>query len=74
MSLSIQSFGYTHTQESATTVWTINHNLGREVIVDVAVDFQGAREKILPKSIIVVNENTLRVTFSNPFTGTARVV
>lgn len=74
MSLSIQSYGYTHTQESAATVWTVNHNLGREVIVDVVVEFQGVKEKILPKSIIVVNNNTLRVTFSNPFTGTARVV
>lgn len=74
MSLSLQSYGYTHDQESAAVTWTINHNLGRQVIVDVVVDFQGNREKILPKSIIVVNENTVRVTFSRPFTGSARVV
>lgn len=74
MSLSLQSYGYTHDQESATDVWTINHNLGRQVIVDVFVDFQGNREKILPKSIVVVSDNTLRVTFSRPFTGSARVV
>lgn len=74
MSLSLQSYGYSHDQESEASVWTINHNLGRQVIVDVVVDFQGNREKILPKSIIVVNDNTLRVTFSGPFTGSARVV
>ncbi len=74
MSLKLQSYGYTHPQESASDVWTINHNLGREVIVDVVVDFQGNKEKIIPKRIIVVNDNTLRVTFSRPFTGSARVV
>lgn len=74
MTLKIRGAGYSHKQEHANTVWSIPHNLDRtNVLVDVFVNWQGGLQKILPKSVSPVDSNTLRVEFSVPLTGEARV-
>lgn len=62
-----------HTQENPATDWLITHGMGRDVIADVSVLVDGNYEKILPKSIQVVDENTVKVSFSVPFKGKARL-
>lgn len=66
--------GHTHTQDIASDVWTIEHNLHREVVSDIMVDYGGTREKILPLAVEHPSNTTMIVRFSEPFTGTARVI
>lgn len=66
--------GYTHKQLMANSVWTVAHNLNRAVMIDVFVNFQGRLEKILPRNIVVVDDNTVRVEFTKAMTGTVRVL
>ena len=66
--------GFNYEQPMANAVWTINHNLKRPVVVDVFVNFQGTLQKIMPKNVVQVNDNQLRVEFSRPMTGKARVI
>lgn len=65
--------GHTHKQEAASDTWTVQHNLGREVIHDVTIDLGGVREKILPRNVEYPDNMTMIVRFSQPFTGTVRV-
>jgi len=67
--------GYTHTQSTPSTTWTINHNLGlSQPIVDVFVDDNGTITRILPASMVVTNSNTLTLTFTSALAGSAEVV
>lgn len=55
-----------------TTTWDINHNLGYD---DVIVQcFDENRFVLIPDTIQIVDANTVRVTFSSPQSGVARVV
>lgn len=65
--------GHTHKQETPSAQWDIVHNLNRDVISDVNVHIDGVLTKILPQNVQSIDPNTLRVTFSQPFTGTARI-
>jgi len=66
---------YNHTQGSASSSWTISHNLSlSSVVVDVFVDNGGNLEKILPLNVVHTDNNTVTVTFSANQTGRARVV
>lgn len=65
--------GYTHTQDTPSNVWTVQHNLKRMVIADVFIEHKGSLEKILA-STRVVDNNTLTVTFSEPRVGVVRVI
>ena len=60
--------GFTHTQGSAATVWTVNHNLGRRPIV--AVFTVGGAE--MDAEIIHVSNNQLTVNFASAQAGSAR--
>lgn len=52
--------------------WEINHNLGYD---DVIVQcFDDNRFVLIPDSIQIVDANTVRVTFTNPQQGVARVI
>jgi hypothetical protein len=65
---------YVHTQGTASTSWTVQHNLNTlKPVIDVFVNHNSTLEKILPQRIEVINENTITVTFSTAFTGEARV-
>ncbi len=65
---------YQHTQDEASDTWDINHNLGLHPLVDVMVDVAGVMTKIIPKDIKIIDLNNVQVLFSQPFSGSARVV
>lgn len=66
--------GATLVQEMANAVWTFKHDLNRDVIVDVMINFQGSLQKVLPRNIVKVDANTIRIEFSQPRTGIVRAV
>ena len=65
---------HSHTQDVAQATWDINHNMNCHPAVDVNVYIDGVLTKIIPKDIEYLDANTVRVTFSNAYTGTARLV
>lgn len=69
---------YRHEQTLPATEWVITHNLhgsGASVpIVDVFVDVDGLVQKIIPASIEIVDNTTVRVTFSVLRSGFAIVL
>jgi 3-oxoacyl-ACP reductase-like protein len=65
---------YTHTQSTPSTTWLVSHNLGHKPVVDVWVDYNGTQEKILPYSIIHINDNIMQVVFTTAYTGAARLL
>lgn len=64
---------YEHVQTSASTTWVIVHNLNLYPVVDIFVDHEGEKHKILPLSVEYTNANTCTITFSTPRTGLATV-
>ena len=65
----------TFTQTTPDDVWTIVHNFGTVVNIDVVHDVDGNQETVFPLSITMSpDNNTTTVTFSEPVSGTARVV
>lgn len=61
-------------QSEAAMEWTIKHNLGRTVGVDVFVaNAEGKMEKILPGEVIKMDDNTVKVVFPEPIAGEATV-
>lgn len=58
---------YTHTQYSASSEWTINHNLNRYPSVTV-VDSAGTKAY---GDVTYIDADTLTVSFNAPFSGTA---
>lgn len=64
---------FQHVQDNPATDWLISHNLNRDVICDVSVNVGNTLQKILPKSIEVVDLDTVKVTFTVPLSGKARV-
>lgn len=58
---------YTHTQGSAATVWTVNHNLGFYPSVTVFL----SSGDVVEGAIEHQDSNTLTVTFSVAISGTA---
>ena len=58
---------YIHTQASAATQWTINHNLGRTVAVTV-FDSGG---NVVIGSVLRVSANQVILTFNLPLAGQA---
>ena len=70
----LQSQSKNFEQKAAATTWVITHNLGRTVAVDCFVPVDGNMEKILPKSVQIIDDNTVHVKFSTPYRGRARIV
>lgn len=65
---------YKHLQTTPATVWTVSHNFGVNPVSDVFINNDGALEKILPLSVVVIDQNTLQVNFTNSQTGEVRTV
>lgn len=63
-----------HTQAVPSTTWVINHNLGRQPLVDVYIDYNGSVQKVSPLSIVHTTDNQLTITFSTARTGGATLV
>lgn len=62
---------YIHTQTVPASTWTIIHNLGVYPMVDIQIVDNGQTKVIIPQSVIYVNSNTITVSFSSNFVGTA---
>lgn len=65
---------YKHEQVTASTTWTIVHNLGVYPIVDAWTTDGGDLTKILPSEVNYINANTCTLVFSFPISGFATVV
>jgi hypothetical protein len=65
---------FTHKQTSPSISWVIDHNLGHTPNIDVIIDFNGQRTKILPRDIVHDSINRMTVVFSLPQSGTAVLV
>lgn len=61
-------------QASASTEWTISHNLGVKPVMDVMSIVDGNLQKLFPLNVIHVDDNTTVVTFSVARAGKARLV
>jgi hypothetical protein len=62
-----QSFEYYQDTPSAT--WVLEHHMGMYPILDVYVDHNGEKQKILPLAVEYTNANVCTVRFSSPITG-----
>lgn len=60
-------FTYSHSQNIASSIWTINHNLGYKPSVSV---FDSSNQEIIG-SIVHTSSNQLVITFSSAFAGNA---
>ena len=61
---------FNHTQSTPSADWLIVHNLGGKVVSDVVL---ANGVKILPFDVIYVDDNTVRITFTEAITGSARL-
>lgn len=69
-----QARGHRHSQTSASTTWTITHNLGTNApVVDCWVDVGGTITKILPTSVVATSTEIVTITFSTAQSGVAYV-
>jgi hypothetical protein len=66
-------YAYTHEQITPSAEWTIQHDLNKKVVIDVLVNYRGELTKILPSEIVFIDDFSLKVKFSKPMTGSARV-
>lgn len=60
---------YTHTQVAPSTLWTINHNLGK--FPSVSIRDSGGNE--VTGCVGYINANSLMIQFSAAFSGTAHL-
>lgn len=58
---------FVHSQSPASDLWTVNHNLSKYPSVDV---FDSAGDQV-DGEVRHINENSLRIVFSAPFSGVA---
>jgi hypothetical protein len=65
---------YTHNQSSTSNEWNILHNFGSKFVnIEVMVQYNGVLESITPQNITSINDNQIKVYFSTPMMGLARV-
>ncbi len=64
---------YQHIQETAASVWTINHGMGMYPAVDVYIEVDGEIVKIMPQAVTYVNPMVCTLTFSVARSGFATV-
>lgn len=64
---------HTHTQDTPADTWTIAHGLNCKPVVSVSVNYDGKLQVILPSQIQFVDLNTVVVSFTQPYSGVARL-
>lgn len=64
-----QVWGYVHFQSIASTIWTINHNLGTDKVIVGIID--PTNEQVFPNGITILDVNTIQIDFSAPQAGRA---
>lgn len=63
----------THKQTVASAEWTIEHSIVGKPIVGVSINYQGRLMGVLPLEVEHTDANTVKVRFSSPQTGEARL-
>lgn len=72
--MTIGVFTHNHEQTVPAAEWIITHSLNtRAPCVDVFIDYEGERTKILPKDVIVVDNKTVKIVFTSLRTGVAAI-
>lgn len=67
----IRFFQFEQTVESDT--WDIYHAFGHKPLVDINVILNGKVVKAFPLSIVHVDDNNVRVTWTKPYKGFASI-
>jgi hypothetical protein len=62
--------GFSFTQPTPSALWTINHNLGYDPVIEL-FSIGGL---IIEGSITNIDTNTLTVAFNSPYAGSARLI
>lgn len=71
MTLALVTRAYSETFTSAAS-WTVNHNLGTDApAIDI---YDGSDDRIMPASVVIIDDNTLRVDWSVATAGRVYVV
>jgi cell fate (sporulation/competence/biofilm development) regulator YmcA (YheA/YmcA/DUF963 family) len=65
---------YRHVQSTASTIWSLGHNLDMHPIIEAYVTEGGQLLKVIPQRITYVDPNNAELEFSYPITGFATVV
>ena len=70
---------YNHTQATPSTTWTVNHNLSGNgssgiPIVDVVVDKDGTKTKMIPLEVTIVDKDNITISFSVAQSGSAMIL
>lgn len=66
---------YRFEQATPATTWSITHNLASKVVFDVWADnINGERQKIFPKSVVHIDDNSLQLVFNVARSGAVTVV
>jgi len=66
----VSNVSFTHIQNSPSATWTINHNLGFNP-VPVVLDSAGTQ---CEGTLTYITLNTMTITFSSAFAGTAYII
>lgn len=64
---------YRHVQSVAATTWTVTHGLKTYPVCDVYVSVSGVVQKVLPASVVYVDQDTVTITFSSATAGFATI-
>lgn len=68
------SMGRSYKQETPAAEWTIAHNFGRPVAITTCVLMpDGKLHQVMPLDVIIVDDNTVKVTFPYAVTGHVRI-
>lgn len=65
-------FSHNHSQNTPAQVWNINHNMGCKPTVSVQILFGGKQLAVLPNEIEYLDDNNVRISFTQPYQGSAR--
>lgn len=66
------SISFEFEQSTPTDVWTVNHGLGKLPNIDVIIEENGVRQKILIDRVTFIDEDNVELRFSTPRQGFAR--
>lgn len=63
-----------HLQETPSLEWLIAHGQHGYPLVDAYISYEDVVQKIIPKEVQYVDENTVRLVFNSPRAGFATVI
>ncbi len=64
--------GFLYEQLAPSGIWTISHNEDTDKLLAQVYDDSG--EFTFPDEILIVDTNTVEITFNDPMTGTAHLI